>query len=126
MDSPAMEELWMRCNIIISTVNDMLSLKKEISGGNVASMIPLAYAQKGSLQEAVDETTRFLIDNLNAFEQVAKTVVEMGGCGVERQLVRDFVMTARFYMTGNLSWSLKTERYGILRKDLEGGVKVEL
>ena len=46
MESPAMKDLWKYGNFVISTVNDMLSLKKEVAGRNVASMIPLEYAQR--------------------------------------------------------------------------------
>ena len=126
MESPAMEDLWKQGNIIISTVNDMFSLKKEVAGGSVASVIPVEYAQSGTLQEAVDKTTDFLIDSIDAFERAAKGVVEMEDCGAKRQLVSDFVLGLKFNITGNLSWSLRTERYGILKDDMEGGVRVEM
>ena len=121
-----MEDLWKHGNFVISTVNDMLSLNKEVAGGNVSSVIPLEYAESGNLQEAVDKTTEFLLDSMDAFERAAEKVVEMGGCGTRRQLVSDFVLGLKFYITGNVSWSLGTERYGILKDDLEGGVRVEM
>ena len=45
---------------------------KEVADGNVASVIPLEYAESGNLQEAVDKTTEFLRDSMDALEGAAK------------------------------------------------------
>lgn len=120
------EDLWKHGNFVISTVNDILSLRKEVAGGNVASVIPLEYAQRGNLQEAVDATTESLLHSIEAFERAAKRVVAMGESGASRQLLSEFVLGLKFCITGNLSWSLVTERYRILRDDLKEDVRVEL
>ena len=106
MSCPGMHELWTRANIIISTVNDLLSLKKEIKGGNVASMVPLLFAESRDAQRAVDMTADFITENVEAFEDAANLLLSNAQTltAEEAKDVEDFILGCRFYTSGNLSW----------------------
>ena len=126
MEDANMKLLWDQTNLIISVVNDMLSLKKEIARNSFQSLIPLLYNRVGNAQAAVDQTTQILIEYVAGFEETAKRLLashSVRDVGSFSQL-QDFVAGCRFYCTGNLVWSLKTQRYGIECEDMSGGVEV--
>ncbi|KAI9698295.1 MAG: hypothetical protein M1820_007565 [Bogoriella megaspora] len=55
-NNPHMQAIWFAANVITSTNNDILSLKKEIGAGQVEILVPLLYVENGfSLQRATDE-----------------------------------------------------------------------
>lgn len=120
--------LWKYANIIISTTNDILSLKKEIARGSIGSMIPLQYVQSRNVQTAVDQTTKFLAKTVKAFEQRMRHLlaIEKRGSDEQKSHIDDFIKGCQFYCSGNLTWSLATHRYGIYEDDLAKGIRVLL
>ena len=135
MNSALMEELWTSANVVVSTVNDLLSLQKEVRGGNAGSMVPIVFARLGAgigngddAQTAVDFTAGFLEENVARFEDAAEEIVRMDwGCSFkEGKMLWEFVDGVRLYVSGNLSWSLTGKRYGLQGKDLSRGVQVTL
>ena len=128
MESEQMEELWTRANVVVSTVNDLLSLRKEVRGGNAGSMVPIVFVQTGDVQRAVDFTERWIGENVAAFEEAARELEGWSAVwGVkEASAVREFVGGVRAYVSGNLSWSLTGRRYGLQGKDLGRSVMVTL
>ncbi|KAI9725876.1 MAG: hypothetical protein M1828_002505 [Chrysothrix sp. TS-e1954] len=106
MDHPDMSKLWDQTNIIISTVNDVLSLKKEIARGAIDSLIPLLYAKTGDVQAAVDELTIFLIKTIKSFEETAQKFPAqvLASDAKSLQALQNFIDGCRYYCTGNLRW----------------------
>ncbi|MCJ1436765.1 hypothetical protein MMC27_006147 [Xylographa pallens] len=106
MHNADMELLWDQTNIIISTVNDLLSLKKEMACGSIQSLLPILYVKLGSIQAAVDQATKLLIASVRVFEEVAQRLVEPQGSSTAKSnpKIRAFIDGCRFYCTGNLSW----------------------
>ncbi|MCJ1312340.1 hypothetical protein MMC25_006014 [Agyrium rufum] len=128
LDGAEMRLLWDQTNIIISTVNDMLSLKKEIANGSVESLIPLLYASSGDVQVAMNQTTLFLIASIREFDETAKLLYRSNyvSRAVDEKLLTKFIDGCRFYCTGNLTWSLSTGRYRIHQEDLSMGLNIQL
>lgn len=100
-----MKELWLRVNILISIVNDILSLKKEIAQGNTANMVSVQYAQLGDVQSAVDETTEILVKNTTLCDDISQKVLSMARSPEETSQLREYVLSCRFLVSGNLSWA---------------------
>ena len=113
-------------NTIISATNDLLSIKKEIKRDAIDSLIPIIYYHVGDIQTAVDEVVVFVGEEIKALdaaaERLAQRYEEMDG-DMKRQ-VKEFVDGCKHYTTGNLTWSLGTERYGVER--VEGEIVMTL
>ncbi|KAF6228249.1 hypothetical protein HO133_007979 [Letharia lupina] len=106
MEDGDMKLLWDYTNVIISTVNDIVSLKKEIARGSISSMIPLLYARSRDAQVAVDQTAEFLVVNVKAFEETAQRLLkqEKRHNVEEARELRAFIKGCQFYCSGNLTW----------------------
>ena len=53
------------------SVNDMLSIKKEIQHGSIERSLSVPYVQTGSVQAAIDQATEFLATNVKKFNEAA-------------------------------------------------------
>lgn len=108
-------------NTIISATNDLLSIKKEIKRDAIDSLIPIIFHHVGDIQKAVDEVVTFIAAEINNLDTAAASLYqryEMEDEELKRQ-VNDFVDGCKHYATGNLTWSLETDRYGVERVDGE-------
>ncbi|KAL1594623.1 hypothetical protein SLS60_010384 [Paraconiothyrium brasiliense] len=108
-------------NTIISATNDLLSIKKEIKRDAIDSLIPIIFHHVGDIQMAVDEVVAFIGAEIKNLDRAAEALFERYE-GEEEELrrqVRDFVDGCKHYATGNLTWSLETDRYGVERVDGE-------
>jgi hypothetical protein len=102
-------------NTIVSTVNDLLSLKKEIRRGAIDSLIPIYLHKVGDLQTAVDIVVAFLAGEIKAMDEAALSLFKRYETADEylKRQVKDYVDGCKHYTTGNLTWSLETGRYGV-------------
>ncbi|KAL1850514.1 hypothetical protein Plec18170_006799 [Paecilomyces lecythidis] len=110
-----MKEIWQLTNIIISAVNDILSLKKEIANEAVDSVIPILYVKLGSLEAAMDNTAGFIASMIRRFDEAEERLLQRY-CTADDDLqlqLRKFIVGAKQYCTGNLKWSMETRRYGV-------------
>ena len=108
-----MSHLWDRATEHTWLVNDLASGKKEIMQGNV-SLLPLLYANAGSLQCAVDEIVAAVKTAAEDFDTIAERLRKK--CGNDAALLQDlevFMNSCRYNCTGNVGWSLMTRRYGM-------------
>ena len=109
------QALFRHTNTLISAVNDLLSVKKEIQRDAIDSLIPILYAHIGSVEGAVGQVVKFIESEVAKMDAAAASV-EMTYAGQEpevRRMVLDFIDGCKSYVTGNLAWSLKTDRYGV-------------
>ena len=106
MASPEMIELWDSSICVTSAVNDMLSLKKEIAGSNIARMVLFVYAGVGDAQVAVDETSDFVVDSVLAFEDAAHTLLCSNITRSSKQVkqLKGVIIGCRYYITGHVAW----------------------
>jgi len=125
---PDMRCIWEQTNIIISAVNDMLSLKKEIARDAIDSVIPLMYVQLGSIQAAMDKTMEFVAAMIKVFDEAERRLYKRYGDATPelQDQLRRFIDGAKYYSTGNLTWSLTTKRYGVTQDELIRGATVTL
>ena len=108
-----MSHLWDRVTEHTWLVNDLISGKKEIMQENV-SLLPLLYANTGSLQSAVDEIVAAVRTSAEDFDIIAERLRKK--CKNDAALLQDlevFMNSCRYNCTGNVGWSLMTGRYGM-------------
>jgi hypothetical protein len=108
-------------NTIISATNDLLSVKKEINRDAIDSLIPIIFYHVGDIQTAVDEVVAFVAAEIVNMDKAAALLFKHyeAADGDMRRQVKDFVDGCKHYTTGNLTWSLETDRYGVERVDGE-------
>lgn len=102
-------------NTIISATNDLLSIKKEIKRDAIDSLIPIIFYHVGDIQMAVREVVAFIAAEIKNMDEAADSLFrryELADGNMRRQ-VKDFVDGCKHYTTGNLTWSLETNRYGV-------------
>ncbi|KAI9760260.1 MAG: hypothetical protein M4579_001774 [Chaenotheca gracillima] len=150
MKDPDMQVLWDQTNVIISLVNDMLSLKKEIVGipfmkllsmldkadkdrvsqahGQTDSLIPLLFALSSNIQQSMDVASNALRSAVINFEMAADRLTSRrSGDAKTDEDVAAYVRGCQYNLTGNLGWSLQTGRYGLnLEKQDEDSVTFTL
>ena len=112
---------WRALNDVISMTNDILSLKKEVREECTISLIPaLCHEMRtGNVQKAMNVAFRCIQDAMDAYWQAEARLLKRNareGWMDERELQR-YVRCCRYQVTGNLDWSLKTPRYGIVHGD---------
>ncbi|KAI9690654.1 MAG: hypothetical protein M1820_009934 [Bogoriella megaspora] len=114
-------------NIIISTTNDILSVEKEISAGQVDTLIPLLFCEQGfKLQSAIDAATDIIqkaVVELN--ESSGRLLTVTAADKSMYAMLKQYIEGCRFACTGNFSWSITSGRY-MLEFGPSGDAKIVL
>lgn len=108
-------------NTLISAVNDLLSMKKEVKRGAIHSLVPIYLYHLGNLDSAVEEIVSFLASEVKGMDDAVASLFrryETADGDVKRQ-VQEWVDGCKHLVTGNLTWSLETGRYGVMVEDGE-------
>jgi hypothetical protein len=108
-------------NKIISATNDLVSLKKEIKKDAIDSLVPILFFHLGDVQMAITEVIAFIateIKNMDVAVASLSERYESTGDDLRRR-VEHFVDGCKHYTTGNLTWSLASDRYGVDKVDGE-------
>ncbi|KAL2070978.1 hypothetical protein VTL71DRAFT_14004 [Oculimacula yallundae] len=124
-EHPDMQVLQIEVIKNISAVNDLMSLKKELRDDCVMSLIPVYFYNGMELQTAIDTTWEFLRGSVERFEEAAKRLLTYVGersLDYERTVV--LINAFRTTQTGNLLWSLETDRYGLAKYKIADGSMV--
>ncbi|KAI0533791.1 terpenoid synthase [Xylaria digitata] len=125
MESIEMQAIWHEANMIISTMNDVLSLKKEVDQSQVDTLIPLLSMRLGSVQAAIGKATDMVRSSIERFEAMERQLLQ--SCLSNPQLhdnVRIYIDSCKYACTANLNWSLSTGRYKLNVPTLRGGVRI--
>ncbi|KAI0169403.1 isoprenoid synthase domain-containing protein [Hypoxylon sp. FL1284] len=122
----AMQVVWDETNVIISTVNDMLSAKKEIAQSQVDTLIPLLVVRLGSVQAAVDYATDTVRSSIQRLEAAEKDMLSRYEADPKVQDIQRYIDGCKVACTANLKWSLTSGRYGISRESMAGGISITL
>ncbi|KAI0382052.1 hypothetical protein F5Y04DRAFT_280286 [Hypomontagnella monticulosa] len=116
-----MRALWYHTNIMISVINDVLSLRKEIRLGCIDNIVPVIFASTNNLREAVSLSVAALRAAKEGFDEAAKDLLtERAEREESYKHIQAFIEVERSNCVGNLIWSLETQRYnvsGVMRKD---------
>ncbi|RAK97108.1 terpene synthase family protein [Aspergillus ibericus CBS 121593] len=105
-EDPDYDALWHLTNVNICSVNDLLSVKKELAHGSAESLIPILYAELGSAQKAAEQIMRIITLSIAEFDQTAERLVARHG-GNSAKLAKEletFIIGCRYDCTGNLAW----------------------
>ena len=98
----------------IALYNDIASLKKELDGGEVDSIVPVLVHNKDiTAQEAVNETVAMLARGFGEFRGAADRlrVAVVGENDKVKRDVDTWIEGCVDLILGNMAWSLRTERY---------------
>lgn len=109
------KKLFRFTNTNLSTVNDLLSVKKEIKDGGLDSLIPIYLYHIGDLTKATNDAVAYLTGEIKGQDETSASLIRRYESADEktRQQVKEFVEACKYYCTGNLTWSLSTGRYGV-------------
>ncbi|KAJ4380715.1 hypothetical protein N0V86_004076 [Didymella sp. IMI 355093] len=111
--------LYRYTNTIISAVNDVLSVKKEIKQEAIDSLIPIMFYETGDIQTAVERVISFIKDEIKRMDETAAALLSKysnAEAAVQEQ-VRLFIDGCKHHATGTVVWSLYTDRYGVRNAD---------
>lgn len=109
---PIVKRLDLAANHVISWVNDILSVKKEIREGNTHNLVlVLQHEYQLSLQEAVERAASLHNAEVQTFIELSAQLPSFGA-EIDGELQR-YLSGMRFWMRGCLDWSLESERYQI-------------
>ncbi|KAF4808338.1 Presilphiperfolan-8-beta-ol synthase [Colletotrichum siamense] len=127
LTDPYMKVVWDKTNIIIWATNDLLSLKKEVGQQTVDSIVPLLFREFGSLDLAVSMVVETIEKAVEDFDYAAYVLTERYS-GDESLIgnLKTYINACRLNCTGNLNWSLQTDRYGVSKHTIAGGVMMRL
>ncbi|KAI0532335.1 terpenoid synthase [Xylaria digitata] len=120
--------IWRETNIIISAMNDVLSIKKEIVQSQVDSLIPLLFLKCGSVQTALDQILRELSGSIGRFEAAERDILSRYSAATAetQEKIRHHVEACKMACTGNLDWSIVSGRYGIHSTSMKDGIHMVL
>ncbi|WP_040810438.1 terpene synthase family protein [Nocardia concava] len=102
---------------VVVWVNDVVSLRKELAIGEVTNgVLALAAELCCGLQEAVTAAYRRVADAIDEFHRAEAELTRLcadwrGLSERDQEAVRLFVDGMKYWMRGNLDWSMHSERY---------------
>ncbi|KAH9871549.1 hypothetical protein J1614_005804 [Plenodomus biglobosus] len=127
MTDPDMITIWDATNIIISLMNDILSFKKEFAQGQVDSILPVLFAEHGSMDAAMSIAASLIVQHVQIVDDAAKRLLQRHGkCSILQQDLHAFIDSCKYACTGNLNWSLVSGRFQICETTTKGGILVTL
>jgi hypothetical protein len=130
--------LYRYTNTIISAVNDVLSVKKEIVSPAqlphrpparltnplqkqeaIDSLIPIMFYETGDIQTAVERVIIFINDEIKRMDDTAAALLSKYSTAdaAMQEQVRLFIDGCKHHATGTVVWSLYTDRYGVRNAD---------
>jgi 5-epi-alpha-selinene synthase len=109
-DHSDVQRLALMTNNVISWANDIISFEKERRQGDVHNLVLiLAHEQQLTLQAAVEQVAALHDAEIHDFIALAAQLPTFGPA-IDADLQR-YVAGMRFWMRGNLDWSIGTARY---------------
>ncbi|KAI1380799.1 isoprenoid synthase domain-containing protein [Hypoxylon crocopeplum] len=105
LDDEAMQQIWHESNTIISTTNDILSVKKEIAHSQTDSLVPLLSLRLGSVQAAITHAVDIVQSSILRFEAAERQILERYSPTPKVQDdIRKFIDGCKYACTANLNW----------------------
>ncbi|KAI1734371.1 isoprenoid synthase domain-containing protein [Xylaria scruposa] len=127
MQSSSMQTIWHETNMIVSIMNDMLSLKKEVDLCHVDTLVPILFLEHGSLQTAIDRVISMVQSSMKRLDCAEKELLRCYASSAT--LTRDlqlFIRNCKHTCTGNLNWTLQSKRYNLNVDSTSGAVHITL
>ncbi|KAI0190904.1 isoprenoid synthase domain-containing protein [Xylaria flabelliformis] len=105
MRDGSMKILWHETNMIISTVNDILSVKKEIGQSQPDTLIPLLFAKFNSMQAAIDEAVLIVSNSIDRFQRAESDILgRYATCPKIESVIQDHINAYKTACTANINW----------------------
>lgn len=99
------EKIYDATNKIISYVNDLASLKKELANNSVDNIVPLLWLSTNSVDSAISMVVKLIKQAKEDFDAAERELLRMTCltyAGLDQ--VRDFIESCKTSCTGNLMW----------------------
>ncbi|KAI1320497.1 isoprenoid synthase domain-containing protein [Xylariaceae sp. FL0255] len=124
----SMKIIWHETNMIISVVNDILSIKKAIAQSQADPLIPLLSHKLGSVQAALDEAARLVSQSIQRFEVAESKLLTFYAKGSLSMytMLTNHITACKLACTANLNWSLVSGHYLIGCSSAANGVEIQL
>ncbi|KAF2630913.1 terpenoid synthase [Macroventuria anomochaeta] len=127
MADPDMTTIWDATNIVICIMNDILSFKKELAQGQVDSILPVLFAEHGSMDTAMSIAASLIVQSIRSVDDAAERLLQRHGEDlILRRDLGDFIDSCKYACTGNLNWSLVSGRFQICQTTTTDGILVTL
>ncbi|KAG9252051.1 isoprenoid synthase domain-containing protein [Emericellopsis atlantica] len=127
MNDEDMEKIWNETNIIISTTNDILSIKKEVAQDQVDTLIPLLADRLGSPQASIDRSSQIVEESVERLDAASERLLARYAHDEKTQAdLGKFIEGCQYACTANLNWSMVSGRYRLNLTTMKGGVWVTL
>ncbi|KAF3047863.1 terpene cyclase [Didymella keratinophila] len=117
------EQLYYYTNTIISALNDILSVKKEIKQEAIDSLIPIIFYETGDIQVATSRVVAFMKNEIRKMDDTAArlTLKYSNAEPALQEQVRLFIESCKYLATGTLVWSSCSKRYGVDKAEAGSG-----
>lgn len=99
-----MQDLWNETNIIISTTNDLLSLKKETMFGSIDNIVPIIFASTNDIDQSISEAVVTLYASKERFDKAARALLIVVAEDEFKEQATKFIEIQRSNCVGNLVW----------------------
>ncbi|KAK6717359.1 hypothetical protein SNK03_000546 [Fusarium graminearum] len=128
LSSPEVHQLWTQVCILLSLLNDVLSLKKELQTDCVINAVAAMMEPSTTLDMAIAELEVRMRTAVEEFNNAASKLIKDTEAEREiRSLVEKYVEGCRCIVTGTLEFTLTSPRYNISKLvQEEGSLKITL
>lgn len=106
--SPAVQRLASMTNNVICWSNDIISLQKELMGGDWHNLVYIVYRQRGlTIEQAITEVVQLHDNEVRAFQHLSQKTIDVDGTSS----LAEYIGGMQYWMRANLDWSAATTRY---------------
>ncbi|KAK8080296.1 hypothetical protein PG997_008114 [Apiospora hydei] len=119
---PCVQQIHEEISCVIALTNDVFSLKRELKNPFYNNVIAVLYHQHHDLQTAVDKTYEMVKSSIERLLAAEARLLELF-LG-RREDLPAFFGGAKTMITGNITWSIQNERYGLGISKCDGTTEV--
>lgn len=114
-----MQALLLTINNIVCWQNDIVSVEKEMAHGDFSNLVlVLCKAYDYSLQEAVERANNLTTAEVKLFENLSAFALTT--LPAYTQEIETYLASMRAWVSGNLDWSLESQRFSEIESTLDG------
>jgi hypothetical protein len=104
-NDPEMQKIWSAANLVVSLMNDILSLKKEVAQGQVDSILPILYLEHKSLDAAMTAATELITKAVEQLDDAELSIMQRDGMdGTQKSDIEKMIKGCKYACTGSLNW----------------------
>ncbi|KAK6495446.1 hypothetical protein TWF481_003465 [Arthrobotrys musiformis] len=123
-NDPDIQTIHDQSNCIVSLVNDIFSLRKELTFPFYCNAVAVLYHKHRNLQVAVNKTFQMVVASVQTLEDAGARL--LARYPDRRTDLEAFVYAAKTMCTGNITWSRMTRRYKLGVDKFDGTTSITL